>query len=311
MKASERQKLKHDKYADTVVSGLHWAKVHQSKMIVGAAAVVIIAVALVWVAHTRIQAQQDAQAQFSECQTSADRALAMKDEARTEAIKDALSHLDGLVKSYPDSDVAPQALLTAAELLTATGQPAKAADYFQRLVNMSSAPAGMKLLAMRGLAASLEQSGDVEKAIVQYKALAAASAPQETVQANWDIGRCYELLKDPENAKSFYQKAVESGGDSTWADLARFRIESMGRGPTPPETMSVPATTAAAPATTAAMPATTASTPATTASAPATTAAAPATTDSPPSSTESTPSPTAEPAAAATSPADAGTTAPK
>ena len=113
--------------------------------------------------------------QFDEYQTSADSALGMKDEARDEAIKDALSHLDGLVREYPDSDVAPRALLRAAELLTATGQPAKAAGYFERLTEMSGAPEGMKTLARRGWAASLEQSGDVEKAIVEYKALADAS----------------------------------------------------------------------------------------------------------------------------------------
>ena len=60
VKAAERQKLKHDKYAETVVSGLQWAKVHQSKVIAVAAAVVIVASAVVWVIHSRIQAQPDA-----------------------------------------------------------------------------------------------------------------------------------------------------------------------------------------------------------------------------------------------------------
>lgn len=253
MKAAERQKLKHDKYAETVVSGLQWAKEHQAKVIAVVASLLILAGAVVWTLHSRMQAQQDAQAQFNEYRTMADRALGMKDEARTEAVQDALTHLDGLVKSYPDSGVAPQALLQAAELLTATGRPAKAAGYFERLLGMSGAPEGMKALARRGLAASLEQSGEAEKAIVQYKALAASSAPQEAVEADWDIGRCYELLKDPENAKSFYRKAIELGGESKWAELARFRVESLERGPTPPESAatSAPATASSAPATTA------------------------------------------------------------
>jgi tetratricopeptide (TPR) repeat protein len=281
VKAEERHKLKHDKYADTVMTGLQWAKEHQSSVIAVAVAVVILAGAVVWTLRSRMQAQQDAQTQFNEYQTSADRALGMKDEARTEAIQDALTHLDGLVKSYPDSNVAPQALLEAAELLTATGQPAKAAGCFERLLGMAGAPEGMKMLARRGLAESLEQSGDVEKAIAQYKKLAETSTPQEAVEADWDIGRCCEILKDPENAKSFYRKAIESGGESKWAELARFRVESLDRGPTPPESAA-----SAPPASTMSMPASTMSTTASTAA-------------------------TTAPAAAATSPTAAEKTAPK
>jgi tetratricopeptide (TPR) repeat protein len=210
--------------------------------------------------------------------------------------------------------MAPQALAEAAELLMAGGQPAKAAGYFERIVEMPGAPAGMKMLARRGLAASFEESGDVEKAIAQYLALAEASSAQEAVEADWDAGRCYELLKDSENAKSFYRKAVESGGDSKWAELARFRVESLARGPesiasAPAATASAPAATSAAPAATVG-PATIRVEPVPPASAPAATASTPASTPSMPSSTESTPSPTAAPAATA-SPAAAGTTAPE
>jgi tetratricopeptide (TPR) repeat protein len=305
VKAAERHKLKHDKYAETVVSGLQWAKEHQSKVTAVAAAVLIVAGAVVWTLHARIQAQQEAQAQFNEYQAAADRALGMKDEARGEAIKDALSHLDGLVKSYPGSDVAPQALLRAAELLTSTGQPAKAAGYFERLLGMAGAPEGMRTLARRGLAASLEQSGDVEKAIVQYKALAAASSPQEAVEADWDVGRCYEMLKNPEDAKSFYRKAIESGGESEWAELARFRVESLERGPMPPESASssIPLRPASTEAGAQGAPATTAAAAAATGPAPATTAPMPAATLSA--------SATSAPAATATSPDAAEKTAPK
>jgi len=305
VKAAERHKLKHDKYAETVVSGLQWAKEHQSKVIAIVAVVLIVAGAVVWTIHARMQAQQDAQAQFNEYQAAADRAMGMKDETRGEAIKDALSHFDGLVKSYPDSDVAPQALLRAAELLAATGQPSKAAVYYERLAGMAGAPEGMKALARRGLAAALEQSGDVEKAVMQYKALAAASTPQEAVEADWDIGRCYEMLKDPENAKSFYRKAVESGGESQWAELARFRIESLERGPMPPEgaasSVPLPPVSTGAGERGAA---------ATTGAAPAATNSAPAATPSMPAATVSAPAASA-PAAAATRPDAAEKTAPK
>ncbi len=311
MKAAERHRLKEDKYAETVMSAWQWAKAHQSKVIAIVAVVILVTGAILWTLHARMKAQQDAETQFDEYQTSADSALGMKGEARDEAIKDALSHLDGLVREYPDSDVAPRALLRAAELLTATGQPAKAAGYFERLTEMSGAPEGMKTLARRGWAASLEQSGDVEKAIVEYKALADASTPQEAVEADWDIGRCCEMLKDPENAKTFYQKAIESGGETTWAELARFRVESIGRGPMPAESVSsAPAATVSAPATTGAASAATVSAPAATVSAPAETLSAAAATASTPAATSSAPE-TSAPAEAATAPGAGEKTAPE
>ena len=297
MKASERHKLKEDKYADTVMSAAEWVKAHQSKVIAVAAVVVIIAAAIVWTLHSGMQAQQEALKELNEYETAADGVMSLKAEARAEAVKNALSNLDSLAKAYPDSEVAPQALLRAAELLTATGDPARAAGYFERLVEMSGAPEGMKALARRGLAACLEQSGDVAKAIVQYKALAEASTPQEAVEADWDIGRCYEMLKDPENAKSFYRKAIEAGGDSKWAELARFRVESLERGAMSAENVPfAPAATGAAPAATASAPAMTASAPEATAPMPAATASSPATTS---------------PAPVATSPKAAETAAPK
>jgi tetratricopeptide (TPR) repeat protein len=305
VKADERHKLKHDKYAETVVSGLQWAKVHQAKVVAVASVLVIVTGAVVWTIHARVQERQAAERQLSEYEVSADRAVGMKGDARAEAIKNALGQLDGLVKSYPGSDVAPRALLRAAELLSETGEPAKAAGYYERVLEMDGAPEGLKALARRGWAAALEQSGDVERAIVQYKILAGSSAAQEAVEADWDVGRCYELLKDPENAKSFYRKAVESGGDSKWAELARFRVETLALGPTSPEAfpsavpprapeLSAPATTSAAPAATSSpAPAATASVPAATAPMPeAAPSAAPTSSPAPESSA---------PAAAATS----------
>jgi tetratricopeptide (TPR) repeat protein len=288
---------------------LHWAKVHQPKMIAIGAAVVILAAALVWNIHSRIESRQEAQTQFNECQMSADRALMMKDtgEARAEAIKDAVSHFDSLVKSYPDSDVAPQALLKAAQLLYSTGQPAKAASYCERLLEMSGAPEGMKLLARRYQAEALEQSGqsgDLEKALAQYKTLAALAEAQraknesvtpEAVEAYWDIGRCCEMLKDPENAKSYYKKAIDADSESKWAGLARFRVEALNRGPAsagaalvfplsksqsgaPANPGAATAATGSAQGAATSAPESATSTPASTVSAPATSSAAPATT---------------------------------
>jgi tetratricopeptide (TPR) repeat protein len=258
LKAAERQKLKHDKYAETVVSALQWAKAHQSQVIAVIGALAVVGGVVVWTIHSRIQERRRAESQLDEYAASADRAEETTGDARPEAIKDALAHLDGLAKSYPDSDVAALAVLRAAVLLHDTGDPAKAAGYFERAVEMAGAPEGLKTLARRGWAASLEQSGEVEKAIGQYKILAESSFPEEAVEADWDVGRCYGLLNDPEDAKVYYRKAIESGGDSEWAKLARFGVEALALGPTstgtfppavPPRAPegSAPASTRAAP----------------------------------------------------------------
>jgi tetratricopeptide (TPR) repeat protein len=268
--------LKHDKYAETVVSALQWAKAHQPQVIAVIAALAVVAGVVVWTIHSRIQERRQAESELDEYEASADRAEGTTGEARPEAIKDALAHLDGLAKSYPDSDVAARAVLRAGVLLYDTGDPAKAAGYFERVVEMAGAPEELKALARRDWAASLEESGEVEKAIVQYKILAESGLPQEAVEADWDVGRCYQLLKDPEDAKVYYRKAIESGDDSEWAKLARFRAETLALGPTETSPPAVPprGPEASAPASTrAALAATSSPEPAT--SAPAAPAASP------------------------------------
>ena len=90
---------------------------------------------------------------------------------------------------------------------------------------------GLRTLAQRGLAESLEAAGKFQEAVQEYNTLAAdsqkAEARQETAEADWDVGRCYEHLGSIEQAKVFYAKAQELGGDSNWGNLARFGLESL------------------------------------------------------------------------------------
>ena len=185
--------------------------------------------------------------------------------------------------------------LRLSELLTAAGQPAKAAA-LRRLLEMAGAPEGMKMLARRGLAACSSRAATWRGRIVQYKALAAAKKPRrKTSRAFRDIGRCYEgaSFKGPgEREATSTRQAIAAVPESQRADPARFRVESLrarpdaagdaapGAGPAPgaaaAATRSAPATTISALAATASKPATTASMPQATPSAAATSSPEPA-----------------------------------
>jgi len=259
VKAAERHRLKRDKYAETVVTGIQWSRHHVTAVIAGSIVVLGVAAGILWFVYSRQQAQLAAADRLSKIQSSAAMALTEKDAAREDAIRKVQADYDALIRSPSDASVAPLAAYWAAAFLSEADKPAEAAGYFERAVGLAGARTGLRKLAQRGLAESLEAAGKFETAIQEYKTLAEesekAEARQDAAEADWDIARCYEQLGDIEQAKVFYAKARELGGDSSWGNMARFGLESLSHSKTPkPKSAATPppkpetATSGAAPA---------------------------------------------------------------
>ena len=66
MKASERHRLKHDAYADTVYKVVAWAKENQTQIFSVLAVVLILGVGAVWIIISRQTANAAAQALLAE-----------------------------------------------------------------------------------------------------------------------------------------------------------------------------------------------------------------------------------------------------
>jgi tetratricopeptide (TPR) repeat protein len=248
VKASERHRLKHDKYAESVVGGLAWAQQHQNVIAAAVVAVLVVGGGILWMTWTRRAATASAADILTEVQNRAQMALLEAPEKRNEAVSQALSGYDSLAATYPETSSAVLGLIQAGDLLVQSGKPAEAIAYYERALAAASGKlAGLKDLARHGLAVACESKGDYLKAIEYYSYFADDPASLEGVRANWDIGRCYELLGEADRARVHYEKAAQYGEDSEWAQMARFRVSELARGPVssvPPATPSVPAASA-------------------------------------------------------------------
>lgn len=239
MKASDKQELKHDAYADTVFSGVAWAKQHQAPLLIAAVAVVVVIVGVLLLLNTRRQSREYSLQLLSEAEKQTNKLMNLKPDAKPEekaaAAKEALKQLDTISREYGDTDAGRRALLLAAQVSAEAGQSAQSATYYERALNAASGDEGLAALARRGLATTLEDTGKTREALKHYETLAAGTtAAVEQAHLAWDIGRCHETLNEKDLALESYRKAVEKSKGSKWAELAEFRIGAITNPPKPP-----------------------------------------------------------------------------
>jgi tetratricopeptide (TPR) repeat protein len=250
VKAAERHKLKHDKYAEGVVTGLQWARLHPAQIALAVAITIAVAAGIIWYFYSREQSNRAADVLLTTLKTRSAQVLTLNKEQRAAAITSVLTNYDSLAADYAGTNIAPVAMLQAGEFLSSVSEPAKAAEYYEKALNGAGALSGLATLARKGLAVSLEQAGKTKDAAAQYSILAGESG--QAVEANWDLGRCYELLGEIDKAKSCYQKAVELGAKQKWANLAQARLDLLARQPaastTAPASAALPAPAPEAPA---------------------------------------------------------------
>lgn len=230
MKASERHKLKHDKAAETMVSGLGWARSHQSVIIAVFVALVAIVWASVWFASSRRQATEASEQLLDQAQQLADSVIYNIEQKGEGDIDTVVGQFDRIAADNPNSPIGAQALFSAGQLFLRAKMPAKALPYMEKAMNASRKLPGLESLARRSMAEALDAMGQPEKAIEQYQKFITTPFAQEAVQAYWDIGRCYEQLKDKEKAEDFYRRAVQYGEKSKWGELASFRLSALSAG---------------------------------------------------------------------------------
>jgi len=237
VKTSERHKLKHDLYADNVMKAALWAKRHRTRILTVAAAALLVAAAVVWIALARQEAENSAADLLAEVEAQANAIARAKDDKKAAAIKEVVAKCDLIAADYPESRAAPIALCRAAQVYAEAGRASEATPYFRRTIAESRGRAGLVDVARRGLAESLEDSGKLREAIEQYRLLLRDDAT--AAEVNWDIGRCYDQLNEPEQAETHYKKAVQLGSDTVWGELAQAALARLAN-PAPAETPPPP-----------------------------------------------------------------------
>jgi len=211
---------------------LRWVRENLLHVLIGTAAVLAVAAAVVWVITERGRMALEARDALAEIQKEARDIPAADSEKRRELALQLADHCDALAIDYARSDAAPSALMLAGQMLAALDEPG-AQDYFRRVVEMRSAPAGLRDLAARALAGSLESAGDYSEAIVEYEKILAGASGNARDQARWDIARCREMTGDMDSARRDYAALAAGNQDNPWAQLARTRILFLDNPPRP------------------------------------------------------------------------------
>lgn len=186
-----------DAFVGTIKRIIAWGQENTRQVTIGSAVILVIAAVAAWMiiqqrnleasAHTRL-------AQVQQTVASGNTQL---------AIRDLQSYLD----TFGSTDVADQARLTLADLLTRTGQPQQAIDALADLPSRLDAPFGLP--AARLEAAALEQMGRHDDAISAYDRIAAnARFPFQRREALADAARLELQYGSPEQAVDHLQRAV-------------------------------------------------------------------------------------------------------
>jgi len=233
MKATERHKLKEDKFAQSVLAATAWARAHQKKIVLVCAALAAIAAGLVWRHVNARNAEAAAARMLAEVRLKARGVAWLETPEREKSLRDVVSMCDTIAQNYPDARAGRLALFEAARTLNEAGQHKEAVSYFEKTLERADSVPGLAMLARYGLAEALEASGDVRGAIEVYGQIRSRVSQERGVQIAWDLGRCYEALGDTARAREEYRRAVESGRGTTWAELAAFRLQAMTASPAP------------------------------------------------------------------------------
>jgi TolA-binding protein len=215
-----RKQLKQeDELVETTENVVVYLKEHQSQAILAAVALVV-ALGGVWgVGQYRDYRRSTAARAFGEAYTSY--AAARDDKSK---IPEAIRKQEQVYAEYPKQAGGQDALFNAGNLAWLNGDYRAALDKYRLLLDKHGDNALLKPLALRGVAAVLEQIGDMPGATSILDQVLAAEQGQNKARAHLDLARLHARSGNAEKAKAEYQTVVDSFADSPWADEARDRL---------------------------------------------------------------------------------------
>jgi tetratricopeptide (TPR) repeat protein len=147
--------------------------------------------------------------------------------------------LQAVVRDFPKSLVAPEALARLADLYYRNGRYPEAANTYQSL--MTDFPGHPLAVSSKiGLAAALEAEGNLAGANAQYLQVI-NSDPNSYIAnaARMGLARCLEIQGQKKEARQLYEELLAAGRNSPWFEKAYLRMVVLNRD-VPPEKADQP-----------------------------------------------------------------------
>ncbi|GEM_PF-1476771 len=218
VKRLSKRQIKDDKLVIRTAQAWEWIQENYPKIIGGAAgAVVLLLLAIYLMGRGKRQAAEAAEA-FSKAQIA----------AMEGRIGDALLQGEEVSKRHAGTGAGAQALLLVANTTFEMGRVAEAKAAFQRCIDDYGKDPVMVYAGWNGLAACLEQEGNLREAAAKYEAFAQRYDQSPFAGAALkEAARCYGQAGDREKARTLLQAITEKYKNTPLASEAQARLKTM------------------------------------------------------------------------------------
>ncbi|MFH1865205.1 MAG: hypothetical protein ABIK85_04920 [Candidatus Eisenbacteria bacterium] len=205
--------LKHDALLETTAKGTKFVEDHLNKVLIGIAAVVVVALVVFMVVRGQKATELAASADLMTASQSASSGL----------LAQASQEYQSVIDTYPGTRSAGAATCYLGTILFLQQQYDPALENFQAYLDRYGKKGTLGKVALEGKASVLEQRRDFLAAADIYKELAAESRDLESTEARYlgDALRCYRSAKDWEAVRETATEIVADHPDTPWAGDAR------------------------------------------------------------------------------------------
>lgn len=209
-----KKALKHDAFVDTTAKGTKFIEEHLNRILIGVAVVLVAA----GVTFMVIRAQRNAAREASALLTVATESLS------SGLLAQASDQFNGIIESYPGTRSAGAATCHLGSIRFHEQDYDGALQYFEQYLSDYGEPGNLRVIALQGKAAILEQRRDFPAAAVVFTTLA-DEAKDQPMSAALDLLaaiRCYRAAQDWQGMRDAAARIVQDYPDTPSAGDARI-----------------------------------------------------------------------------------------
>ena len=218
VKKLTKRQIKEDKFVTRTAQAWDWVQGNYPKLIGGAAGVVVLLLLVNYLMGRSEKQAAEAADAFSKAQIA----------AMEGRMGEALLQGEEVYKKYAGTGPGAQALLLVANATFEMGRVAEAKAAFQKCIDDYGKDPVMVYAGWNGVAACLEQEGNLREAAARYEAFAQKYENSPFAGASLkEAARCYGQAGDREKARALLQTITEKYKNTPIASEAQARLKTM------------------------------------------------------------------------------------
>ena len=211
-----KKSLKHDALLETTAKGTKFLEEHLNKVLIGVAALVVVAVIVVMVVRGQRATELAASAELMSASQSASSGL----------IAQASQQYQAVIDSYPGTRSAGAATCYLGTIQFLQGDYDQALENFQTYLDSYGTKGNLGKVALEGKASVLEQRRDFDAAAGIYKQLAELTSDLPSTSARYlaDALRCHRSANDWDAVRETAARIVDEYSGTPWEADARIAL---------------------------------------------------------------------------------------